>query len=134
MNTSVIKLSLLGLLTAAILGTPLQVHAQNVNAVKVEKQKTKRKVRSLPLHGKLKKLDLTAKTLTIGRQLIQITPDTKFTRAGEPAKLKDGVIGEETMVLYTKTLDGKKQAVKVRFGPKVGKKKPARKSKSPPNE
>lgn len=134
MNTSIIKLSLLGLLTAAVAGMPSHLPAQDINGPTVEHKVTKRKARTLPLHGKLKVLDLEAKTLTIGKQVIHITPETKFKRAGEVAKLEDGIVGEETMVLYRKTADGTKQAVKVRFGPKVGKGRKKAKARSQPAE
>jgi hypothetical protein len=72
-----------------------------------------------PFHGKLAALDKTAKTITVGKRTFQITGDTKITKAGKPALLESGVVGEEVSG-YVKPLDnGKLLATTVHFGPKT---------------
>ena len=71
-----------------------------------------------PFHGNLKAVDTSAKTLTVGTLTLQITSDTKITKDGKPATLADGVVGEPVSGAYTKTADGKLNAVVVHFGAK----------------
>ncbi len=75
--------------------------------------------RSLPFTGKLTAVDRAKRTITVGSRLFYLTSETRLTRAGQPATLDDGVIGEETAGAYRKRPDGTRQAVSVRFGPKV---------------
>jgi hypothetical protein len=110
---SILKLSLLGLLAVAVMGTPVALHAQDAPA---QKKLTGNHV--IPFHGKLKAIDNTAKTISVGEQTIQITSETKITKAGKPATLADGTAGDEVAGAYKKTEDGKLDAVSLRFGPK----------------
>jgi hypothetical protein len=75
-----------------------------------------------PFHGKLSAVDTNAKTLTVGTLTLQVTPDTKITKDGQPAVLADGVVGEQVRGSYKKTDDGKLNAVTVHFGVKSGEK------------
>jgi len=61
----------------------------------------------VPFHGKLKGVDPIAKTLSVGEMVIQITPETRISKAGKPATLEDGVVGEMVGGAYRKTGDGK---------------------------
>jgi len=125
MTTSILKLSLLGLLTVALSGLPLGAIAKDTNAAPaaVEKKAVKeakpKKTSTLPIHGKLKSVDKTAKTISIGEQTLHITSETIITKAGKPATLEDGVVGEEVSATYKKGDDGKLTTIKVRFGAKT---------------
>jgi hypothetical protein len=111
MTKSILKFSLLGLLAIAVAGMPVVLHAQQTPDLK-------KPAKPLPFHGKLKAVDSTAKTISVGEQTIQITSDTKITKAGKPATLADGTVGDEVAGSYHKTEDGKLNASMVRFGPK----------------
>jgi hypothetical protein len=54
--------------------------------------------------------------------MLQVTPDTKITKNGQPATLSDGVVGQPISGSYKKTDDGKLNAVTVHFGAKGGEK------------
>jgi hypothetical protein len=116
MIKSILKLSLLGLLAVAVAGTPIALHAQGAPAA--EKKPASRAV---PFHGKLKAVDTTAKTISIGErttETIQVTPDTRIMKGGKPATLADGTVGDEVAGAYHKDADGKLNAISIRFGPK----------------
>lgn len=117
MTKSIVKLSLFGLLAVALTGMPVKIQAQNTNAPAAEKKSRKSGV--TPFHGKLKTVDATAKTISVGETTIQITSETKIAKAGKPATLADGVVGEDVGGAYKKSEDGKLNAVSVRFGPKA---------------
>ena len=123
MTKSIIKLSLLGLLTAAITTTSASaaVQTKDTNAPAATLEKTKpAKTTKLPFHGKLKAVDKAAKTILVGEHTIQITSATIITKSGKPATLEDGVVGEEVSGSYTKGEDGKLTAGKLHFGAKSG--------------
>jgi hypothetical protein len=113
--------SLLGLMTLAVAGLQGRVEAQDHQAPPVEKKEAReKKAGTLPFHGKLKAVDHQAKTIAVGDLTIQITSETKITKAGNPATLTDGVVGEEVNGAYRRTEDGKLNATKLHFGPKEG--------------
>ncbi len=122
MNHSIIKLSLLGVLSASLLITPTAVLAKDTNAPapakKLATESQPKKNTKLPFHGKLKAVDQTAKTISVGEMTLQITSATMITKADKPAKLEDGVIGEAASGSYLKGEDGKLTVSKLRFGPK----------------
>ena len=76
-----------------------------------------------PFRGRLKALDLKAKTFTVAGaekdRVFQTDDQTAFTRGGQPAALSDGVAGETVGGLLEKQADGGLLALKVRFGPKM---------------
>ena len=111
MIKSILKLSLLGLLAVAVMGTPVALHAQEAPAAK-------KPARPVPFHGKLKAIDNTAKTISVGEQTIQITSETKIIKSGKPATLADGAVGDEVAGAYRKNEEGKLDAMSLRFGPK----------------
>ena len=113
------------LLAAAIAGSPLQTLAQNTNKAAAAKPAasdqggtTAKKKGAHPFRGKLVAVDQTAKTIQIGTSTYQITSQTKVTKAGKPATLADGVVGEEAAGYAKPSEDGKMIATSVRFGPK----------------
>src|SRR5262249_2561527 len=101
MTKSILKFSLLGLMAIAVAGTPVMLRAQDAPAAAAPK-----KVRPLPFHGKVETIDATAKTLTIGKETIQITSDTKIMKAGKPAPTGDGGLGDDVAGAYRKEADG----------------------------
>jgi hypothetical protein len=116
MNKFILRLSLLGLLAAAVAGAPAALHAQNTTNAPATTKKPAHRV--LPFHGKLKAIDNTNKTISIGNETIQITSETKITKAGKPATFEDAVVGEEVAGASRKDADGKLIAVSLRFAPR----------------
>lgn len=76
-----------------------------------------------PIRGKLRSVDLTAKTFTLSgsaKDRVFLTDETTvFTKNGKPATLADGVPGDEVGGLAENLPDGRVLAIKVRFGPKT---------------
>ncbi len=89
------------------------LHAQDASTNAVAK-----KPRALPLRGKLEAVDNTAKTITIGKTVVNVTSDTKISKNGKPATLSDAAVGDEAAVSYRKDADGKYNAVSIRIGAK----------------
>lgn len=116
MNKFILKFSLLGLLAIAVAGTPVGLRAQTNSAT----QPTEKKIfkRALPFHGKLKGIDNTAKTISVGELTLQITSETKIVKAGKPAELADGTVGDEVAGAYRKDDEGKLNVLSLRFAPK----------------
>jgi len=119
------KLSILiSLVIALTTFAASSLQAQSTNKPAAKKAQTDEKEKSEhksahPFHGKLAAVDQAAKTITIGNSVYQITSETKITKAGKPAVLADGVVGEEASG-YAKPLDGGKMyAASLTFGPKT---------------
>jgi hypothetical protein len=118
------KTGLLCLIISSLAIGPAQVRAQETDqhehAVEKKdgKEATPRKSGVIPFHGKLKAVDKTAKTISIGESTIQITSDTKLIKTDKPATLEEAVIGEPVGGAYKKSADGKLVATMVRFGAK----------------
>jgi len=112
---------LAGLLAIAVVGTPLALRAQaSTNAPAAEKKAAKKAApKAVPFRGKIKTIDHNAKTISIGKETIQVTSETKITKANKPATLADGVEGDMAAGSYHKDADGKLNALTIRFGPKV---------------
>ena len=106
----------MGLIAAAIAITPLSVQAEKTNQVPTEKKEEARARKVLPFNGKLKAVDKTAKTISVGKLTFEITSETKIFKDDQPATLADGVVGEAVSGGYTKTEDGKLKATKIHFG------------------
>ncbi len=120
MTKNISKITVLSLFAAALFALPALSRAEGTNASAATNQTTqaKPKKNNPPFHGNLKAVDTSAKTLTVGKLTLQITSDTKITKDGQPATLSDGVVGEPVSGTYTKTADGKLNAVTVHFGVK----------------
>ena len=120
MTKNVLNPSLILLLSISLAGLPMAVTAKDTNAPAAEKPATKeakpKKSSILPIHGKLKALDKTAKTVSIGEHTLQITSETLISKEGKPATLEEGVIDENVTATYKKSDDGKLNAVKLSFG------------------
>ena len=124
MTKLMLKTSLLAMLAVAVAGWPVCASATDTNAPAIEKKEPKTKKSSvLPFHGKLKAVDKTAKTISVGERMFQITSETKISKSDKPAMLEDGVVGEDVSGAYKKGDDGKLTATLVHFGPKSEKAK-----------
>jgi hypothetical protein len=124
MRKSILKLGLLSWLTLAVVAPQGRVMAQdnqNQKPVSEQTEANDKKSGALPFHGRLKAVDHSARTITVGALTLQITADTKMTKAGKPAVLEDATVGEDVGGAYKKTEDGKLNVTKVRFGPKENK-------------
>ncbi|HWH68814.1 MAG TPA: hypothetical protein VNT26_05480 [Candidatus Sulfotelmatobacter sp.] len=116
------------LLAAVIAALPAHALAQTNNQVvpnkptaaeKAPTAKTEKKPTTRPFHGKLAALDQTAKSITVGKRTFFITSDTKIFKAGKPATLGDGVVGETASGGFNTAENGKLIATKINFGPKM---------------
>jgi hypothetical protein len=124
MTKNISKITILSLFAGALVALPGLSRAEVTNAPAATNQTTQAKPNKTnpPFHGNLKAVDASAKTITVGTLTLQITSDTKITKDGKPAALADGVVGEPVSGAYTKTADGKLNAVVIHFGVKPKKK------------
>jgi hypothetical protein len=74
----------------------------------------------LKFYGPVTKVDKDAKTFTVGENTYVVVPESKLTKAEKDATLADAAVGEPARGSYVKTIDGKNQITKVRFGKKAG--------------
>jgi len=126
MNQSLVRFSLLCFSALALTTAPLGAFAQNTNKPSTDKKAaaqnadstSEKTPKSGPFHGKLAALDKVAKTITVGKRTFQITSETKIKKAGKPATLEDGVVGETVSGYVKPAADGKLFASTVNFGPK----------------
>lgn len=118
MKNKMLKVAVFSLLTAAIAVAPMQTLAQETGKKPAAEKKAGGKSDRGPFHGKLAALDKQAKTITVGKRTFQITSETKLNKAGKPATLEDGVVGEIASGYFVKSADGKLMAKTVNFGPK----------------
>jgi ABC-type oligopeptide transport system substrate-binding subunit len=119
MTKNISKITILSLFAAALVAMPGLSRAEGTNAPAASGQTTQPKhKKNPPFHGHPKAVDASAKTITVGTLTLQITSDTRITKDGQPAGLSDGVVGEPVGGAYTKTDDGKLNALIVHFGAK----------------
>jgi hypothetical protein len=137
MIKSILRFGAVGLLIAAIAGLPVQLLAQSTNtpaadkkAAVAKKDSAAKKKGAHPFHGKLAAVDKVAKTIKLGESTYQITSETKITKAGKPATLEDGIVGDQVSGYAKPTEDGKMAATTVHFGAKADDKS-ADKKKAP---
>ena len=122
MLKSTLKAGAAALLAAAIAALPLQLLAQTTNKPAATKKAAETKKRTGGgVHGYLAALDKSAKTVTVGKYTYHVTAETKIAKAGKPATLDDGVVGEYVSLGYRTAEDGKRTATKVTFGRPEGK-------------
>ena len=125
MKKTTIKITALSLFAATLLVVPATVHAQeatNAPAMPGTTVKHIKKHETLQFHGKLVALDKNAMTLKVGERsgerTFEISSETKISKAGGPATLADGAVGETVSGAYKKSKDGKLVATSVHFGAK----------------
>jgi hypothetical protein len=113
---------LLTLTATAIALMPTYAAAQTTNKAAskpaAEAKETAKKPVAHPFHGKLAALNKDLKTITVGKSTFHITAETQIKKAGKPATLDDGVIGEQASGYVKPDENGKLIATKVNFGPK----------------
>src|SRR5438552_2923260 len=109
MNKFILRFGLAGLLAVALAGTPLALRAQTNVTTQPALKKLKNRI--LPFHGKLKAIDKSAKTISVGNETIQITSETKITKQAIPATFEDGAVGDDVAGAYRKDADGKSIAL-----------------------
>jgi len=113
------RLAVMSVLAVAMALAPTQMAAQeNQEKPAVEKKPGPTGDRGIPFHGKVTALDKTAKTVTVGDRVFQITSTTKIKKNGKPATFDDGAVGDDCGGTYTKGDDGKLRVKTLRFGPK----------------
>lgn len=81
-------------------------------AEKSEKQATP------PFNGKIAAVDVTAKTITIGKRTFLVTPASKVMKDGKTATLADAKVGDQVGGQYREAPDGKLEVLSLRIGPK----------------
>lgn len=100
--------------------------ANEVSTEAAKPKSPKKKRNGFPFRGKLGGINKKTKTLTVAyktkKRDFLLTSETRFLKNGKPAKLEDGVVGEEVAGYARKMPDGKARLVTVRFGPKPGSK------------
>jgi hypothetical protein len=127
MKTNSVKITLAGLFAAAFIYLPAQLRAQESTntpaATAPAKPKPARE--SLPFTGKLVSVDTNAMTFTVAKRTFAVTSETRINKAGKPATLSEGGVGETVSGAYKKAADGTLHASTVNFGPKAEKEKKA---------
>ncbi len=118
MNKFILRFGLATLLAVTMAGTPVALRAQTATNGPAIHPHIKVTDQVIPFRGKLKAIDNTGKTISVGTMTIQITSDTLISKLGKPATLADGVEGDVVGGAYRKDADGKLNAVSLRFGPK----------------
>jgi hypothetical protein len=114
MNKRMLKFSLLGLLAVTMTATPVALRAQTTNvAPRVAPH------RVLPFHGKIKAVDNSAKTISVGEMTLQVTSESKILKTGKPATFQDAAVGDNVAGSYRKNTDGKMDVISLRIGPKM---------------
>ncbi len=124
MKNQIAKITLLGLVAAALAFTPSFGFTQDTTNAPAQSPAPK-KHKSPPFHGKVAAVDLTAQTLTVGTLTITVTSTTKISKAatGEAATFSDITVGEFISGTYKKTSDGTLNAKTIHIGKKAAKKK-----------
>ena len=91
------------------------------SAAPMEKPAAGKMNRSIPFHGKIASVDANARTFSIAgketTRVIKITDQTKITKQGAEATMKDVVADEEVRGSYWKKEDGSLEARSVKLGP-----------------
>ena len=121
MTKNISKITILSLFAAALVAMPVLSRAEGTNAPAASDQTAPAKPKKhegLVFRGTVSAIDAKAMTLTVETRTFAVTSDTKIIKDGKPATLSDGVVGEPVSGAYTKTADGKLNALTVHFGAK----------------
>ncbi len=116
-----------GLLAALLVTFNVPIQAQTTNATPHSKSSAAQEPakpktpKAGPFHGKLAALNKADRTITVGKRTFQITSETKIRKAGQPATLEQGVVGEPVSGYVKPGEKGKWLALSVNFGPKPAK-------------
>jgi len=120
MKKTILKITILTLFGAAIVGTPaLSRAAKKTTAPAATTADASGQTK---FYGPVSAVNTNAMTLTVNDLTLTVTAKTALTSAkdGKPATLADAVVGEPARGSYTKGKDGKLDVTKMRFGKKAG--------------
>jgi hypothetical protein len=118
MKKTILKIAVCSLLAAAVALAPTQGFAQEKKKDDATTEKKGgRKQGGLPFRGKIDAVDKTAKTVKVGERTFQVTSETRIMKGVKPATLDDAVVGDDIGGSY-KEVDGKLNALSLRFGPR----------------
>ena len=112
MKKTKVSLVILGVI-GALGTTPMPALAGPVAGAQEEKPE-----KAKPFDGKVEAVDATAKTLTVGGNVVYISATTKLTKNDKAITLGDLAVGEEVHGTTHQTYDGKTEALTVKVGPK----------------
>ena len=125
---NLLRIGVIALTAVALFALPERLLAQNANDAGSssnhvretnEVAKIGKKPVAGPFHGKLLALDKIKRTIGVGKRTFQISSETRIKKAGKPATLEDGVVGEPVSGYVKPMPDGKWDAISVNFGPKL---------------
>jgi hypothetical protein len=153
MKKTILKITALTLLAAAVIVVPASLRAQDAMSTNapapvvdqppiqtpppISDLTTNAPVKKHQKHdhpmfnGTLTAVDTNAMTFTVGKRTYEISSETMITKAGEPATLADGVVGEKAAGTYKKDADGKLTATSIHFGAKADGEKKKKKKANP---
>ena len=123
MKNQIAKITLLGLLTSALVAVPSVTRA--ADSTNAPAMAAPAKKAGTAFHGKIAAVDTAAMTITVGELTISATSATKITKDGKPATLSDLTVGETVAGSYKKDDAGKLNATGIHAGDKAPKKKKA---------
>jgi hypothetical protein len=121
MKNQIAKITLFGLVAAALAFTPSFGFAQDATTNAPAQSVAPKKHKYAPFHGKVSAVDSAAQTLTVGTLTITVTSTTKISKAatGEAATFEDITVGEFVSGAYKKTADGTLKASTIHIGRKA---------------
>jgi hypothetical protein len=126
MKRTILKLTSITILAAAIVGTTILSRAEDSTNTPFA---TPAPTGPAKFFGPVTAVDTNAMTFTVGDQTFTVTGESHLTKSGNPATLADAVVGEPARGSYTTGKDGKLDVTKANFGKKKGGKGGGKKKK-----
>ncbi|EEF62841.1 hypothetical protein [Pedosphaera parvula] len=124
MIKSLSKITIMGILSAVVLGVPVTVSAQSTNkTASAPAAAPEAKSKPISFHSKVASVDKSAKTVTLddkNKRTFQVTSETKILKDEKPATLDDVTAGENISGSYKKGEDGKLTLRSLYIGGKSG--------------
>ena len=117
MKSTILKLTSITILAAAIVGTTTLARAEDSTNTP---SATPAPTGPAKFYGPVTAVDTNAMTFTVGDQTFSVTSESHLTKSGSPATLADAVVGEPARGTYTTGKDGKLNVTKASFGKKKG--------------
>jgi hypothetical protein len=118
---AILMLSPSSVVPAESTATPSPSASAAASTSPAEKSATKKTNRPVPFRGKVASVDSTANTFSIAgkgaTRVIKVTDQTKITKQGAEATMKDIVVDEEVRGSSWKKEDGSLEARTVKIGP-----------------
>ncbi len=122
------QIALFAIVAAALVAAPSVVRAEDASSKSESSTNAvphaAKKHGGTPFHGKVASVDAAGATVTVGSLTINITSETKITKAGKPATSSDITVGEKISGSYKKGEAGKLDATTITIGEKGEGKKP----------